>query len=190
MSALRAGYATGAMRALTLPWGAKFPRVAADAFLAPTAVVIGDVEVGARASVWYGAVLRGDVQSIRLGEDSNVQDGAVLHGTLGEWPVIVGARVTIGHQATVHGAVVEDDVLIGIGARVLDGARIGSWSLVAAGALVREGSLIPPRSLVVGVPALVKRQLSEQELEIVRRTPGRYRALAEEHLRVLRGSER
>ena len=168
-----------------LSYQGRSPRFGHAVFVAPTAVVIGDVELGARASVWYGAVLRGDVHSIRVGDDSNVQDGAVLHGTLGEFPVIVGARVSIGHQATVHGAVLEDDVLIGIGARVLDGSRIGSWSLVAAGALVREGLVVPPRSLVVGVPGVVKRALTEREIEVIRRTPERYRTLALEHARIL-----
>lgn len=167
-------------RALVIPHGEKSPRFGSDVFLAPTAVIIGDVELGDRVSVWYGAVLRGDVHSIRVGADSNVQDGAVLHGTLGEWPVVIGARVSIGHQATVHGAIVEDDCLIGIGARVLDGARIGAGSLVAAGALVREGMQVPPRSLVVGVPAIVKRELTDREVELIRRTPGRYITLAAE----------
>jgi carbonic anhydrase/acetyltransferase-like protein (isoleucine patch superfamily) len=169
------------MSALVLPFAAQSPRLGRDVFLAPTAVVIGDVELGERVSVWYGAVLRGDVHSIRVGADSNVQDGAVLHGTLGEWPVLVGARVSIGHHATVHGAAIEDDVLIGIGARVLDGARIGRGSLVAAGALVREGMVVAPRSLVAGVPAVVKRELTEREVEVIRRTPGRYIALAAQH---------
>ena len=166
------------MRALVLPYEGKSPRFGAGVFLAPNASIIGDVELGDRVSVWYGSVLRGDVHSIRIGADTNVQDGAVLHGTLGEWPVEIGARVSIGHSATIHGAVLEDDVLVGIGARVLDGARIGAWSLVAAGALVREGTIVPPRSLVAGVPAVVKRELTEREIEIIRRTPGRYRDLA------------
>lgn len=165
-------------RALVVPHGDESPRFGKDVFLAPTAVIVGDVELGDRVSVWYGAVLRGDVHSIRVGADSNVQDGAVLHGTLGEWPVVIGARVSIGHQATAHGAIVEDDCLIGIGARILDGARIGAGSLVAAGALVREGMQVPPRSLVVGVPAVVKRELTERELELIRRTPPRYARLA------------
>ncbi len=176
--------------ALVLRYRDRSPRLGSACFVAPTAVLVGDVELGARASVWYGAVLRGDVHSIRVGEDSNVQDGAVLHGTLGEFPVVVGARVSIGHQATVHGALLEDDVLIGIGARILDGSRIGSWSLVAAGALVREGMVVPPRSLVVGVPGVVKRELTEREIEVIRRTPERYRALATEHARILGELER
>jgi carbonic anhydrase/acetyltransferase-like protein (isoleucine patch superfamily) len=147
-------------------------------FLAPNASVVGDVTLGDRVSIWYAAVVRGDVHRISIGADSNVQDGSVIHGTLDEWPVVIGERVSIGHSATVHGATLEDDVLIGIGARVLDGARIGAFSLVAAGALVREGMIVPPRSLVAGVPGVIKRALSERELEIIRRTPGRYRDLA------------
>ena len=164
--------------ALVLPYGDARPRLAARVFLAPGASVIGDVELGEGVSVWYAAVVRGDVNRIVIGADSNVQDGAVLHGQLGEWPVIVGARVSIGHHATLHGCVVEDDVLVGIGARVLDGARVGASSLIAAGALVREGMVVPPRSLVVGVPGVVKRELNERELDILRRTPGRYREYA------------
>lgn len=166
------------MSALLLPYGDARPSFGADVFLAPNASVIGDVHLGDRVSIWYGAVVRGDVHRIEIGADSNIQDNAVLHGTLGEWPVSLGERVSVGHQATVHGSIIEDDVLIGIGARVLDGARVGAWSLVAAGALVREGQVIPPRSLVVGVPGVVKRELSDREIEILRRTPPRYAGLA------------
>lgn len=174
------------MHPFLLPFGGKAPVLGPDVFVAPTAAVIGDVTLGARVSIWYGCVLRGDVHSIAVGDDSNVQDGVVMHGTLGEWPVVVGRRVSIGHSATIHGCVLEDDVLIGIGARVLDGARIGAGSLVAAGALVREGTIVPPRSLVVGVPAVVKRELNEREIEIVRRTPGRYQELARAHGELVR----
>lgn len=166
------------MRALVLPYGDRSPRFGRDVFLAPTASVVGDVELGDRVSVWYAAVLRGDVHSIRIGRDSNVQDGAVLHGTLGEWPVIVGERVTIGHAATVHGATLDDDCLVGIGARVLDGARIGRLSLIGAGAMVREGTIVPERCLVVGVPGVVKRTLTDAEIERILRTPARYTKLA------------
>ena len=148
-------------------------------FVAPGASVVGSVTCGDRVSIWYSAVVRGDVNTIEIGADSNIQDGAVLHGTLGEWPVVIGERVSIGHRATVHGCILEDDVLIGIGATVLDGARIGSGSLIAAGALVREGVQIPPNSLVVGLPGVVRRELSPREIEILRRTPGRYRELAQ-----------
>lgn len=164
-----------------LPFDGRQPVLGADVFLAPTCALIGDVVLGDRVSIWYGSVVRGDVHSIRIGADTNIQDAVVVHGTLDEWPVIVGERVSVGHSATLHGCVIEDDVLIGIGARVLDGARIGAGSLVAAGALVREGMVVPPRSLVVGVPAVVKRELSERESELIRRTPGRYRELARKH---------
>jgi len=162
------------VQALVLPYEGKVAHFGDDVFLAPGAKIIGEVVLADRVSVWYNAVLRGDVHHIHIGPESNIQDGAVLHGQLAEWPVELGARVSVGHQATVHGAVLEDDVLIGIGARVLDGARVGRHSLVAAGAVVREGTVIPPRSLVVGVPGKVKRQLSDRELELIARTPKRY----------------
>jgi carbonic anhydrase/acetyltransferase-like protein (isoleucine patch superfamily) len=164
--------------AIVLPHGEHSPRLGREVFLAPGAAVIGEVELGDFVSIWYGCVLRGDVNRIAVGESSNVQDGCVLHGTLGEWPVVLGRRVSVGHSATIHGAVVEDDCLIGIGARVLDGSRIGAWSLVAAGAVVREGMVVPPRSLVAGVPAVVRRELNEREIELIRRTPQRYAVLA------------
>lgn len=179
-------YGIALMPALILSFGGKTPLVGADVFLAPTCTLIGDVTLGDRVSLWYGSVLRGDVNAIRIGADTNVQDGVVVHGTLHEWPVLVGQRVSVGHSATLHGCVIEDDVLIGIGARVLDGARVGAGSLVAAGALVREGMQVPPRSLVVGVPAVVKRELTEREIEVVLRTPERYRALARQHTEALR----
>lgn len=168
------------MEALVLPYAGHVPQLGEEVFLAPGAKVIGQVVLGPRVSVWYNAVVRGDVHHVHIGADSNIQDGAVLHGQKGEWPVELGERVSVGHQATVHGAVVEDDCLIGIGARVLDGCRIGRQSLVAAGAVVREGTVIPPRSLVVGVPGQVKRELSERELDLIARTPGRYREYAAE----------
>ena len=154
-------------------------------FLAPTSVVVGDVELGDRVSVWYTSVVRGDVHRIRIGADCNIQDGAVLHGQLGEWPVELGKRVSVGHQATIHGAIIENDVLIGIGARVLDGCRIGAQSLIAAGAVVREGTIVPPRSLVVGVPAKVKRELSDREMDIILRTPDRYIEYAKKSVEAL-----
>jgi len=164
--------------ALVLPFDGVAPALGHEVFLAPSAVLIGRVILGDEVSVWYGAVLRGDVHAIEVGAQSNIQDGAVLHGTLDEWPVVLGRRVSVGHQATIHGATVEDGALIGIGARVLDGAHIGAGALVAAGALVREGMRVPAGVLVAGVPATVKRELSEREVEVVRRTSERYLALA------------
>jgi carbonic anhydrase/acetyltransferase-like protein (isoleucine patch superfamily) len=163
---------------LILTFDGVTPTLARDAFVAPGAAVIGRVWLGESVSVWYAAVLRGDVHEIRVGARSNVQDGAVLHGTLDEFPVVLGEDVSIGHHATVHGAVVEDGALIGIGARVLDGARIGAGALVAAGAVVREGFVVPPHHLVAGVPGSVRRELTAREREVVARTPGRYLELA------------
>jgi carbonic anhydrase/acetyltransferase-like protein (isoleucine patch superfamily) len=144
------------------------PAVPASAYVDLSAQVVGDVTLGENASVWMNAVLRGDVHSITIGAGSNVQDCAVLHGMKGLYPVIVGERVTIGHNATVHGCVLEDDVLIGIGAIILNGAHIGAGSIVAAGAVIPERTVIPPRSLVAGVPGKVRRAISDNDFDMIR----------------------
>jgi carbonic anhydrase/acetyltransferase-like protein (isoleucine patch superfamily) len=141
----------------------RLPQIPASCYVDPSAQLIGDVILGERSSVWMNAVLRGDVHSIRVGSCSNVQDCAVLHGQRNLYPVIVGDWVTIGHNATVHGCVVEDTVLIGIGARVLNGCRIGEGSLIAAGAVVPEGTEVPARTLWAGIPAKLRRELSEAD---------------------------
>ncbi len=130
------------------------------AFVAPGAVVVGDVTVGAEASVWYGCVVRGDIEPITIGPRTNVQDLTVIHVD-GGFPTVIGANVTIGHRCVVHGAVLEDGCLIGMGAVILSGARIGAGALVAAGSLVREGAEIPPGTLCAGVPARVVRPLDD-----------------------------
>ena len=145
---------------LILPLDGHTPEIDPDAWIAPNASVIGNVRIAADANVWFGAVLRGDIV---LGERSNLQDNAVIHTESGN-PTIVGADVSIGHGAIVHGCVVEDGCLIGMNATVLNGAVIGANSLVAAGALVLEGTVIPPRSLVAGVPAKVRRELTDEEV--------------------------
>jgi carbonic anhydrase/acetyltransferase-like protein (isoleucine patch superfamily) len=132
-------------------------------FIAPGAVILGEVRIGAQSSVWYTAVLRGDTDTISIGPRTNVQDGAVLHVDAG-MPCSIGAGVTIGHRAVVHGALVEDDVLIGIGAIVLSGAYISHDCIIGAGSLVTGHSVIPPRSMVLGVPGRVVRQLTEEEI--------------------------
>jgi carbonic anhydrase/acetyltransferase-like protein (isoleucine patch superfamily) len=142
-------------------------------FIAPGAVILGDVRIGAHSSVWYNAVLRGDTEPISIGSRTNVQDGAVLHVDAGS-PCLIGAGVTIGHRAVVHGALIEDDVLIGIGAIVLDGARIGHDTIIGAGALVTGHSVIPPRSLVLGVPGRVVRQLTDEEVQSIRAAAEHY----------------
>ncbi|CAM5264789.1 Gamma carbonic anhydrase family protein OS=Streptomyces tendae OX=1932 GN=GUR47_30150 PE=4 SV=1 [Streptomyces tendae] len=167
-------------KALITGIGGKDPKVDAEAFVAPTASVVGDVTLHAGASVWYGAVLRGDVERISVGASSNVQDNCTLHADPG-FPVTVGERVSIGHNAVVHGATVEDDCLVGMGATVLNGAVIGAGSLVAAQALVPQGMRVPPGSLVAGVPAKVKRELTEEERQGITLNGTMYAALARQH---------
>ncbi|MFD8722434.1 gamma carbonic anhydrase family protein [Streptomyces sp. NPDC059629] len=167
-------------KALIVGIGGREPSIEGDVFVAPTASVIGDVTLRAGASVWYGAVVRGDVEKITVGAQANVQDNATLHADPG-FPVSVGERVSIGHNAVVHGATVGDDCLIGMGATVLNGAVIGAGSLVAAQALVPQGMEVPPGSLVAGVPAKVKRSLSEEELQGVTLNGTLYAELAKAH---------
>jgi carbonic anhydrase/acetyltransferase-like protein (isoleucine patch superfamily) len=138
------------------------PTVAESAFIAPGAVLIGRVTVGAGASIWYGSVLRADLDSIFVGERSNIQDGCVLHADPGV-PLSLGSDVTVGHNATLHGCIVEDQVLIGMGAIVLNRAHVGRQSIIAAGALLVEGQQVPEGVLVAGVPGKVRRELSEAE---------------------------
>jgi carbonic anhydrase/acetyltransferase-like protein (isoleucine patch superfamily) len=150
------------------------PRIAASAYVDPGAQVIGDVVVGERSSIWPNATVRGDVNSIRIGQETNIQDNCCLHGELDLYPVIVGDRVTVGHSVVLHGCVVEDDCLIGIGAIVLNGARLGRGCVVAAGALVTEGMAAPPGSLILGVPGKVRRQVTEEERERFRKNNANY----------------
>jgi len=143
------------------------PLIPATCYVDPSAQVLGDVQLGDRASIWMNAVVRGDVNRIRIGAASNVQDCAVLHGMRDLYPVLIGEMVTIGHNATVHGCIVEDACLIGIGAVILNDARIGEGSIVAAGAVIPEHTVIPPRSLVAGVPGKVRRQLGDDDRELI-----------------------
>jgi carbonic anhydrase/acetyltransferase-like protein (isoleucine patch superfamily) len=166
--------------ALVTPVAGHAPRIDPAAYAAPTSVVLGNVTLGPRSSVWYHAVLRGDCESISLGEGSNIQDNSTVHADLG-FPAVIGAGVTVGHNTVLHGCVIEDDVLVGMGATVLNGARIGTGSLVAAAALVPQGMQVPPHSLVAGVPAKVRRELTQEERAVVRLNAEHYMALAEVH---------
>ncbi len=135
------------------PFKGKSPQIDPTAWIAETAVIIGDVTIGPKVNIWYNAVLRGDTNRIVIGAETNIQDGVVLHTETIKGPCLVGSRVTIGHCAVVHGCTVENEVLIGMGAIVLSYAKIGKGSLVAAGALVKEHEIVPPRTIMVGVPA-------------------------------------
>ena len=146
------------------PFNNREPKLGERVFIADNVSLIGDVEIGNDCSIWYGTVLRGDINIIRIGSRTNVQDNCVFHVT-SELPAILAEEVTVGHAAIVHGATVRRGALIGMGSRVLDGAVIGEQALVGAGALVPEGMQVPPRTLVVGVPGRVKRELTAAELE-------------------------
>jgi carbonic anhydrase/acetyltransferase-like protein (isoleucine patch superfamily) len=156
------------------------PLVDPTAWIAPGAVLAGDVTVGPEASIWYATVVRGDGDAIVIGARSNIQDGCVLHTDPG-LRLVVGEGVSVGHRAVLHGCVIEDGALVGMGAIVMNGARIGAGSIVAAGALVTEGVQLPPRSLVVGAPAKVRRELTEDEVQHVRHNADHYVAVARKH---------
>lgn len=162
------------------------PQFDASVWLAPTAVVIGDVHLGAEASVWFGAMLRGDVHYIRIGAATNIQDLAVVHVSRGTHPCVIQDEVTVGHSAILHGCTVEDQCLIGMGAVVLDGAVVGRGSVVGAKAVVTRDTVIPPRSLVLGAPARVLRPVSDAELDSIRDNARHYVRLA----RIYAGKER
>ncbi|MDQ1043688.1 gamma carbonic anhydrase family protein [Streptomyces sp. V4I2] len=170
-------------RALITGIGGKEPNIHEEAFVAPTSSVIGDVTLEAGASIWYGAVVRGDVERISVGAQSNIQDNCTLHADPG-FPVTIGKRVSVGHNAVVHGATVGDDCLVGMGATVLNGAVIGAGSLVAAQALVPQGMQVSPGSLVAGVPAKVRRELTEEERQGVTLNGTMYAELAKAHSEV------
>ena len=139
------------------------PSIDEEAFVAPTAVVVGKVTMGPRSSIWYGAVARADAEVIEIGEGSNVQDGCTLHSDPG-FPLVVGTGVTVGHRVVLHGARVDDDVLVGMGSVVMNGAHIGSGSIIAAGAVVTQGKEFPPGSVIAGVPARVVRPATDDDL--------------------------
>jgi carbonic anhydrase/acetyltransferase-like protein (isoleucine patch superfamily) len=155
-------------------YGGVSPRIDPSVLLATGCVVVGDVELGAGASIWFGAVVRGDVNSIRIGARTNIQDQAVVHVTGGTHPTWIGEDVTVGHRAVLHGCTIKDRCLIGIGAIVLDGAVVGEEAIVGAGALVPPGMVVPPRSLVMGAPARVKRSLSDADIAGLRVSADHY----------------
>ncbi len=147
------------------PFRGVHPQIHPSAFIEESAQIIGDVHIGEQSSVWFNATLRGDVFHIRIGNRTNIQDGTVIHVSGGTHATILEDEVTVGHNATLHGCYIERGSLIGIGAIVMDGVRVGSQSLVAAGSLLSPGTQVPPRSLVMGTPARVKRSLSDEEVQ-------------------------
>jgi carbonic anhydrase/acetyltransferase-like protein (isoleucine patch superfamily) len=165
--------------------GDRTPLLGQGAWAAPSADLIGDVRLGEKASVWFGAIIRADNTPILVGEESNIQDGAIGHSDPG-FPLTIGARVTVGHQAILHGCTIADDVLIGMGAKILNGAVIQSECLVGAGALVTEGKTFPPGSLIVGVPARVLRPLTEGEKQALRVSAAHYAEKAARYASELR----
>lgn len=150
------------------------PRIAASAYIDSSAQIIGDVTIGERSSVWPNVSIRGDVNYIRVGDETSIQDNCVLHVDHDVYPCLVGNRVTVGHNAVLHGCQVDENALIGIGAIVLNGAKIGAGAVVAAGALVPEGMEVPPETLVMGAPAKVRRSVTAEEKERFRKNCDNY----------------
>ena len=165
-----------------LPFQTTQPRLGARVFVADNATVIGDVVLGDDVSVWFGTVIRGDVHHIRVGARTNIQDNCTLHVNTGTHPVSIADGVTIGHGVIAHGCTIERGALIGMGSRILDGAVVGENALVGAGALVSEGMRVPPRTLVVGVPARVKRELTGDEVARLEESWKHYVELKDQYL--------
>lgn len=159
----------------------KRPIIPESVFIAEGARIVGDVTLGEDCTVWFNAIVRGDVHSIRVGDRTNIQDGAIIHCTLNKYSVTIGSDVTIAHGAIVHGCTIHDHALIGMGAKVLDRAVVHSFSMIAAGAVVREGFEVPPRTLVAGVPAKTVRELTEEEVAMIRSIPANYIQYAKEY---------
>jgi gamma-carbonic anhydrase len=166
---------------MILPYKGISPRIDPTVFVAEGAQIIGDVEIGSGSSVWFNTVIRGDVHFIRIGERTNIQDGCVLHVTHDTYPLVIGSDVTVGHGAILHAATIQDCCLIGMGAIVLDDATVGRYSLVAAGSLVQEHFQVPEGSLVAGVPARVKRMLTDEEREGIAQSARNYMEYADDY---------
>ena len=156
------------------PFNTIFPKIHETAYIADDAIIIGDVMIGENASVWFGSILRGDVNYIRIGAGTNIQDGTIIHVSFKTHSTILEDNITVGHRVTLHGCYVETECLIGIGAIILDGARIGKNSLVAAGSLVTPGTQVPPGSMVMGSPAKVKRPLTQNEIAGIKTSARKY----------------
>lgn len=175
---------------MIIPHHGVWPKIHETAFIAPSADIIGEVEIGAHSSVWFQCVVRGDVHSIKIGERTNVQDHTMLHVTRKKSKLVIGDEVTIGHRATLHGCTVGNRVLIGMGAIILDDAEIGDDCIIGAGALVTKGTKVPPKSLVVGSPGKVVRPLKQEELEFLPKSAANYVGDSNEYRAMLRGPKK
>ena len=167
---------------MLLEYRGKWPRLGERVFIAEGAKIIGDVEIGDHSSVWFNAVVRGDVDYIRIGKHSNIQDGSVLHVMKDQYPLVLGDYVTVGHGAMLHGCVIESHCLIGMRATILNNAKIGAHTIIAAGALVTERTVIPEGSLAMGMPARVKRKLTDEEIAGIDEYARRYYTYKETYL--------
>lgn len=175
---------------MILPHHGIWPKLHETAFIAPSADIIGDVEIGGHCSVWFQVVIRGDVNTIRIGDRTNIQDHSMLHVTRKTSPLKIGDEVTVGHRAMIHGCTIGNRVLVGMGAIILDDAEIGDDCIIGAGALVTKGTKIPPKSLVIGMPAKVARPLKQEEIDWLRQSAENYVGDAMEYYRYVRGPAR
>lgn len=166
---------------MIIPWQNKKPKIGENVFIAPNATVIGDVEIADNVCILFGAVIRGDILPIIIGEGSNVQDNSVLHTSRGQNPLIIGKNVTIGHSATLHSAEIENCCLIGMGSTIIDNSKIQQNSIIGANSLVTKGKTFPPKSLIMGSPAKRIRELKSQELEFLPRTAANYQKVGAEY---------
>ena len=167
--------------AVILPYKNQFPKIAKDAFIAENAVIIGDVEIDSKSSIWYNCVVRGDVNYIRIGKETNIQDGTIIHVGTNNGPTIIGDGVTIGHKALIHACTICDYSFIGMNSTIMDRAQIKSYSMVAAGALVTNSKIVEINELWAGVPAKFLRQLKKDEIEYINISKDRYVNLAKEY---------
>jgi len=164
----------------------KNPKFGKEVFIVPGAIIIGDVEIGDYSSVWFGAIIRGDIHYIKIGKYTNVQDNVLIHVTKDKFPVTIGDYVTIGHGAIIHGCKIGNNVLIGMGSLILDGAEIGDNSIIAAGTVIKEGFKVPSNSLVAGIPGKIKRKLKKKEIEELKSHAINYSEYAKEYMKELR----
>ena len=174
---------------MLLDYKGKLPKLGERVFIADGAMIVGDVEIGDHSSVWFNAVIRGDVNYIRIGKHTNIQDGSILHVMKDQYPLVLHDYVTVGHGAMLHGCEIESHCLIGMRATILNNAKIGAHTIVAAGAVVTEGKVVPERSLVMGVPAKVKRPLTDEEVAHIDEYARRYYTYKETYLEMRRKTE-